>query len=99
MDQVYVVRHKVLVERRSVRRVARELGISRNTVRRYVDGAPPGVRKISPTTCLVAWRSHRGTPLQQERIASASWELAEDYVYGPHEAPGVQQCEPSATPG
>ena len=28
MDQVYVVRHKVLVERRSVRRVAKELGIS-----------------------------------------------------------------------
>ena len=45
MDQVYVVRHKVLVEGRSVRRVAQELGISRNTVRRYVDGAQPGVRK------------------------------------------------------
>jgi transposase len=44
MDQVYVIRHKVLVEKRSVRRVARELGVSRNTVRRYVEGAEPGVR-------------------------------------------------------
>ena len=33
MDQVHVVRHKVLVERRSQRQVARELGMSRLTVR------------------------------------------------------------------
>ena len=45
MDQVYVVRHKVLVEGRSARQVAKELGISRVTVKRYVDGAAPGVRK------------------------------------------------------
>ncbi len=44
MDQTYVIRHKVLVEKISVRRVARELGVSRNTVRRYVEGATPGVR-------------------------------------------------------
>jgi len=36
MDQVHVVRHKVLVEGRSVRQVAREMGISRNTVKRYL---------------------------------------------------------------
>ena len=44
MDRVYVIRHKVLVERQSVRRVARELGVSRNTVKRYVEGAQPCVR-------------------------------------------------------
>jgi len=44
MDQVYVVRHKVLVEKQSVRRVAHAMGISRNTVRRYVEGAEPGMR-------------------------------------------------------
>jgi transposase len=44
MDQVFVVRHKVLVEGRSAREVAHELGLSRNTVRRYVEGAEP-VRK------------------------------------------------------
>lgn len=44
MDQVFVIRHKVLVEKQSVRRVAREFGVSRNTVKRYVAGAQPGVR-------------------------------------------------------
>ena len=32
MDQVHVIRHKVLVEGLSARRVAREMGVSRNTV-------------------------------------------------------------------
>jgi prepilin-type processing-associated H-X9-DG protein len=45
MDQVYVVRHKVLVEGKSYRRTAREMKISRNTVKRYVEGAEPAVRK------------------------------------------------------
>jgi len=48
MDQVYVIRHKVLTEGRSIREVARELGVSRNTIRRYLDGAEPGKRKASP---------------------------------------------------
>ena len=47
MDQVYVVRHKVLVEGRSAREVAAELGISRNTVRRYVEGAEPERRPVA----------------------------------------------------
>ncbi len=41
MDQVYVVRHKVLVEGRSARQVAREMGLSRNTVRKYIEQAAP----------------------------------------------------------
>ena len=41
MDQVHVVRHKVLVEGQSVRRVAREMGVSRNTVKRYLSQAAP----------------------------------------------------------
>jgi len=32
MAQVHVIRHKVLVEGLSIRRVAREMGVSRNTV-------------------------------------------------------------------
>jgi transposase len=36
MDEVYVVRHKVLVEGQSVRRVAHDMGIARNTVRKYL---------------------------------------------------------------
>lgn len=48
MDQVHVIRHKVLVEGRSRRQVAKEFGISRVTVRRYVDGAAPVRREAGP---------------------------------------------------
>lgn len=41
MDQVHVVRHKVLVEGRTQRAVARELGISRVTVQKYLTRATP----------------------------------------------------------
>jgi len=41
MDQVHVVRHKVLVEGLPVRQVARELGIARNTVRKYLTRPAP----------------------------------------------------------
>ena len=41
MDQVHVIRHKVLVEGLSERRVAREMGVNRKTVRRYLDRAAP----------------------------------------------------------
>src|SRR4051794_24271266 len=56
MDQAYVIRHKVLVERISIRQVARELGVSRNTVRRYVEGATPGVRVMVPRASPVKER-------------------------------------------
>jgi transposase len=55
MDQVHVVRHKVRVEGLPIRRVAREMGISRNTVRRYLkDETPIGERKATfrPTPVL-----------------------------------------------
>lgn len=41
MDQVHVIRHRVLVDGVSVRRVAREMGVSRNTVRRYLTEPAP----------------------------------------------------------
>lgn len=46
MDQVYVIRHKVLVEGQSQRAVARQLGLSRNTVRKYLEVSAP-VRRES----------------------------------------------------
>jgi hypothetical protein len=48
MDRVHVIRRKVLVEGHSVRRVAREMKVSRNTVRRHLDSeALVGERKAS----------------------------------------------------
>jgi transposase len=41
VDQVHVLRHKVLVEGRSQRQVAKELGISRLTVKKYLKEAVP----------------------------------------------------------
>ena len=41
MDQIHVIRHKVFVEGQSIRRVAREMGFSRNTVRKYLKQSEP----------------------------------------------------------
>ena len=46
MDKVYVLRHKVAVEGKSISSVARELGLSRNTVSKYLTTSEP-VRKES----------------------------------------------------
>jgi transposase len=47
MDQVHVVRHKVLVEGQQIRRVAREMGIARNTVKKYLaQPAPVRVERV-----------------------------------------------------
>jgi transposase len=48
MDQVHVVRHKVLVEGRTQRAVARELGLSRVTVRKYLGQAAPVRQEAQP---------------------------------------------------
>jgi transposase len=45
MEAVHGIRHLVLAEGWGIRRAAREFGVSRNTVRRYLAGAEPGVRK------------------------------------------------------
>src|SRR5215831_1957086 len=48
VDQVHVLRHKVLVEGRSQRQVAKELGISRLTVKKYLTAAVPIRRETKP---------------------------------------------------
>jgi transposase len=48
VDQVHVIRHKVLVEGRSQRQVAKEFGISRLTVRKYVEESVPVRKEIAP---------------------------------------------------
>jgi transposase len=48
VDQVHVIRHKVLVEGRSQRQVAKELGISRLTVKKYLRQAMPARCEAQP---------------------------------------------------
>jgi transposase len=54
VDQVHVIRHKVLVDGRSRRQVAKEFGISRVTVRKYVEEAVP-IRKESAPRARPVW--------------------------------------------
>jgi len=60
MDKVYVIRHKVLVEQRSIRAVARELDVSRNTVTKYLQTSEPArkpeSRRPRPVTDKIAPR-------------------------------------------
>src|SRR5919202_7103901 len=41
MDQVHVIRHKVLVEGQSIRSVARQMGIGRNTIKKHLTLSEP----------------------------------------------------------
>ena len=45
MQDIYALRHKVLVEGKSQRQVAREMGLARDTVRRYLATPLPEPRK------------------------------------------------------
>jgi transposase len=68
MDRVHVIRHKVLVEGLSIRRVARELGVSRQVVRKYLRTAEPVRRESGP----------RPRPVL-ERVAKRIEELLEEW--------------------
>ena len=91
MDKVYVIRHKVMVEGRSIRSVARELGISRNTVARYLkqsepvrkESAPrprPVMDKVAPRIdeILEEWK-HRVTPKQRITGSRILRQLCEEH--------------------
>ena len=78
MDKIHVIRHKVLLEGKSVRSVAKEMGVSRNTVAKYLKNPEPTRRvahkqKRAPVTDMVAPRieeilsewSERTTPKQR----------------------------------
>lgn len=71
MDLVHVIRHKVLVEGRSQRAVARELGISRLTVKKYLQEAVPVRRETGPRARPV-W-AKVGPRLEALLSASKDW--------------------------
>jgi transposase len=70
MDQVHVIRHKVLVEGRSIRSIAREMGVGRNTIKKYLTLSEPvrvvRQKKPSPVMEMVAPRI--------EQILTEWWE-------------------------
>jgi transposase len=71
VDQVHVIRHKVLVEGRSQRQIAKEFGISRVTVRKYVEEAVPVRKETEPRTRPV-WEKV-GPRVEALLAESAQW--------------------------
>ena len=71
VDQVHVIRHKVLVEGRSQRQVAKEFGISRVTVRKYIEEAMP-VRKEGAPRARPVWETV-GPRLEALLVESGQW--------------------------
>lgn len=72
MDQVHVVRHKVLVEGRSQRAVARELGLARVTVRKYLDEVAPARQAESAPRRRPVWEAV-ASRLQAVLAESVRW--------------------------
>lgn len=48
MDQVHVIRYEVLQKGKSIRQVAREMGFSRNTIRKYLQVSEPVRQESGP---------------------------------------------------
>jgi predicted transcriptional regulator len=48
MQTVHIIRHKVLAEGLSVQQVARDLGLSRTTVYKYLEVSTPGRAEATP---------------------------------------------------
>src|SRR5215216_4709233 len=78
MDQVHVVRHKILVEGQSIRSISRQMSISRNTIRKYLKVSEPvrmaRQKKPSPVMEMIAPRVEeilaewRGRTTAKQRI-------------------------------
>jgi transposase len=71
MNQVHVIRHKVLMEGLSVRRVAKEMGVSRNTVRRYLERSTPERVESQPRAAPVRERAQ--ARLEQLLAEAPQW--------------------------
>ena len=89
MDLVAVIRHKVLTEGVPIREVVRELGLSRNTIRRYARAKSIPIEKpVAPSprpapardevreAAETIWKSRRAFTAGKQRLtATRLWEL------------------------
>ncbi len=95
MELVAVIRHKVLTEGVPIREVARELGLSRNTIRRYARAKavplprPEGPRpapardKVAEAAAAI-WAQRRAFTAGKQRLTAARlWELLRDDGHDP----------------
>lgn len=91
MDLIAVIRHKVLAEGVPIREVARELGLSRNTIRRYARAKGIPIARPSPTArpspardeveeaASAIWQARRSFTAGKQRLTAARlWELLRD---------------------
>lgn len=81
MEKVHVLRHKVRVEGVSVRKAAADLGISRNTARRYLEGAEAGSRR--PATRASPVRDVVGARVEAILADSAKWTQGKQRLTAP----------------
>ncbi|MFZ4737186.1 MAG: helix-turn-helix domain-containing protein [Bradymonadia bacterium] len=72
MDDVTEIRRRV-ARGESMRTVAASLGVSRNTVRRYVDGARPETRRAAATPRARPKQEAVGARLRELLAESATW--------------------------
>ena len=81
MDRVHVGRHHVLVEGRTQRAIARELGLARVTVRKYVPPAAPTRKGEAAPRPRPVWDAVAGRVMALERElrqAQARIQVAEE---------------------
>src|SRR5689334_16213539 len=85
MDVVAVIRHKVLTEGVPLREVSRQLGLSRNTIRRYARAAAvPLARPDTP----------RATPVRDavRADAQALWDARRTFTAGKQRLTATRLC-------